>query len=375
VRRIARGLLPPLTAFLLARALLFAVASGTSRPPWTAGSWSGHDSAHYQSIAKSGYAIFPCSPADPPPGVCGNAGWMPLYPWIMRPLIASGLASPRWAAAFVAAGFALAALAVLWALFLSSWPRNRHLALLVAAFCPGQVFLHGAFPLGVLVTAVLVAIHFARRERWSAAGLAGAAAALCHSVGWLLAPALALWGLVRPPLFATARGRLLALRGPTLAAVLTLGGLACLFLLHGLSLGVWDAYFRVQGAYGHRLASPLAGLCSATAPLVKPPWAGAAEAPSVQALLVAVLVSALALPALRRRREPEAALVGLYVAVLWLFPLALGGTVSVYRTDAALLPGVLLARGAPRGVLALVLAAFILLAWAMGRLFFELRLV
>ncbi|HEX9189246.1 MAG TPA: hypothetical protein VGB87_19370, partial [Vicinamibacteria bacterium] len=161
MRRAARAVLPPLAAFVLARGFLCLVSAGTSRPPWQPGSWSGPDSAHYLSIAKAGYSLFPCGPDDSPPGHCGNAGWMPLYPWLMRPLLSAGAASPRWVAAGVAAFCAFAALLALWTLFLSSWPRNGPLVLTAAAFLPGQAYVHGAFPMGLLVAAALVSLHAA----------------------------------------------------------------------------------------------------------------------------------------------------------------------------------------------------------------------
>lgn len=375
MRRLAFALLPPLAAFLLARLLLFAAAASTERPPWAAGSWSGPDSAHYVAIAKGGYTLFPCAPDDPPPGHCGNAGWMPLYPWLLRPLLATRALSPRWAAAAVAAAFGFATLAALWTLFLSSWPRNGRLALLIAAFCPGQVFLHGAFPMGLLLLAVLAAMHLALRGRWLAAGVAGGVAALSHSVGWMLGPVLLAWGLVQAAAARDAKAAARARRGAAVAAVLTLAGLVVVVAVQQATLGAWDAYLRVQGGYGHRLSSPLAGWWAAAGGLFTPPWEGAAEAPAVQAVVVAALAIAGLVAAAARRRDPEAALAGLYVAVLWLAPLAAGGTVSVYRTDVALLPGVLLARDAPRPALLAVLATLVPLAWAMARLFFELRLV
>jgi hypothetical protein len=373
MRRAARALLPPLAAFVLAHGFLCLVSAGTSRPPWEPGSWSGPDSAHYLSIAKGGYTLFPCGPDDLPPGHCGNSGWLPFYPWLMRPLLLLHVASPRWIAAGVAAASTWASLVVLWTLFLSSWPRNRWLALLLAAFFPGQAYLHGAFPMSLLVAATLVAMRLALRGRWAAAGLAGAAAALSHSVGWLLGPVLVGWGLV------AAGGRRgaeasRARRGACLAAALTFAGLAVLPVVQQLAVGSWDAYLRVQGGYGHHLANPLVGWWAAARSAVEPPWEGLAEAPALQAIVVAMLaVGGLVLAV--RRRDTESLLVGLYVAVTWLCPLALGGTVSVYRTDAALLPGVLLARDGPRSALLLSLAALVPLAWAMARLFFALQLV
>jgi hypothetical protein len=345
VKRAARALLPPLAAFLLARSLLVAVSAGTERPPWSAGAWSGPDSAHYLAIAKNGYSLFPCGSDDSPPGHCGNAGWMPLYPWLMRPLLWARVASPRWIAAGVAAVCAFAALLVLWTLFLSSWPRNGPLALTVAAFLPGQVYLHGAFPMGLLVAAALVSLHAALRGRWALAGAAGAAASLSHSLGWLLAPILLAWGVTAGVAGSGPAEAGRARRGALLAAALTGAGLLLLFALHQATLGAWDAYLRVQGAYGHRAANPAATWWEAVRPLAAPGEAGD-KAPAAQAVVTAILAGAAAGEALRRRGR-ESGLVALYVVVMWLVPLGLGGTVSVYRTDVALLPGMILARRAP----------------------------
>jgi hypothetical protein len=374
VRRAARALLPPLAAFVLARGFLCLVSAGTSRPPWQPGSWSGPDSAHYLAIAKSGYTLFPCGPDDPPPGHCGNAGWMPLYPWLMRPLLWARVASPRWVAAGVAAVCAFAALLALWTLFLSSWPRNGPLALTAAAFLPGQVYLHGAFPMGLLVAAALVSLHAALRGRWALAGAAGAAASLSHSLGWLLGPILLGWGVTAGAAVSGPAEAGRARRGAFLAAALTGAGLLSLFALHHATLGAWDAYLRVQGGYGHRAANPAATWWEAVRPLASAPGAPGDEAPAAQAAVASVLVLAAAGEALRRR-DRESGLVALYVVVMWLVPLGLGGTVSVYRTDAALLPGMILARRAPPAVLVAALAVLVPLSWAMGRLFFELRLV
>jgi len=259
-------------------------------------------------------------------------------------------------------------------MFLRSWPRHGGLALLLAAFFPGQVFLHGAFPMGLLVTAVLVSLRLALRGRWAGAGFASAAAALSHSVGWMLGPVLLAWSVVVGRENAAAAAAARARRGGYLAVVLTFAGLGVLLAVHQLELGHWDAYLRVQGAYGHHLASPIGGWWAAARGAFEPPWEGAEEAPALQAVVVAVLaLGGLALAG--RRRDREAVLVGLYVAATWLFPLALGGTVSTYRTDVALLPGVLLARDAPRPVLVAVLVVLVPLAWAMAGLFFGLHLV
>jgi hypothetical protein len=362
------ALAPPLGAFLLARLFLSLISMGTSRPPWEPGSWSGPDTAHYLSIAKHGYAIFPCSPEDPPPGHCGNAGWMPAYPWALRPLMAAG-ASPRWAAVLVSAAFAFLSLALLWIGALRSWREGGPLALLVAAFFPGQVYQHGAFPLAQFSLLAVLCLLAARHERWLLAGLAGFLAALTYSTGWLLAPVLVAWALASP-----GRAPDVRLRRVGLAAVLTFGGFLTVLLVQGRQTGVWNAFFAIQGAYGHHLSNPLLTWWLAVKEVFTPPWQGVQEGPQLQTLLVSVWVACLL--ARRFRAGDRAALLpALYALAFWTFPLAMGSGVSLYRSEATLLPSVLLMEGLPRPAIALVLVAAVLVAWPMGVLFFRLLLV
>jgi hypothetical protein len=245
---------------------------------------------------------------------------------------------------------------------------------MVAAFLPGQAYLHGAFPMGLLAAAALVALHAALHERWVLAGVAGAAATLSHSVGWLLAPALLAWGVTAAARGLDPLGAARARRGAALACALTAAGVPALFALHHAALGTWDAYLRVQSWYGHHPANPISTLWAAVRPLGLGPWEAGEQAPAAQAAVVSLL-SVAALGEALRRRDRESTLVALYVAVMWLVPLSLGGTVSIYRTDAALLPGMILARRAPRAAMVAALTVLVPLSWTMGRLFFELRLV
>jgi hypothetical protein len=363
-----RALRPAVAAFLAARLFLCLISAGTNRPPWEPGSWSGPDTALYLSIAKKGYVHYPCSAEDPPPGRCGNAGWMPAYPWVLTPLMAAG-ASPRWATVLASASFAFLTLGLLWVGSLSSWKEGGALALLVAAFFPGQVYQHGAFPLSQFSLLALLCLMAARRERWLLAGLAGFLAALTYSTGWLLAPVLVAWGLAdRGP------GRAVRLPRVLLAAALTFGGLMGVMLLHWWQTGVWNAFFLVQGSYGHRLTSPLLTWWLGVGEVFRPPWQGIQEGPHLQTLLVSIWMSGLL--ALRLRMGDRASLLlALYTLAFWVFPLAMGPGVSLYRSEATLLPAVLLMEGLPRPVIALALAAAVLVAWPMGVLFFRLQLV
>jgi hypothetical protein len=161
---------------------------------------------------------------------------------------------------------------------------------------------------------------------------------------------------------------------------MTLAGLAAVLLVQWWQLGVWNAFFRVQGAYGHEPTNPVATWWRAVRVPFTAPWQGVQEAPHFQTLLVTLWVAALLVAAARARGASDRAgdaplLLVLYTAAFWLFPLLLGTGVSLYRSEAALLPSVLLARDLPRPVVAGFVAAMALLAWPMAALFFRLQLV
>lgn len=368
MKSLGRATLPPLVAFLVARLFLCLVSAGTWRPPWESGSWSGPDSAHYLSIAKHGYVLVRCSSDDPAPGHCGNTGWMPGYAWALRPFIAAGL-SPRRASVVVSAAFVVASLTVLWVGFLSSWKKGGVLALFAAAFFPGQVYHHGAFPLALLSLLVLLCLMAALRDRWMLAGLAGFLAAVTYSTGWLIAPVLVAWGLASP-----GPARAIRLLRVGFAAAMAFSGFLSVLVLQWWQTGVWNAFFVVQGAYGHRLSNPPVTWWIGVREVFTPPWQGIQEGPHLQTLLVGVGMASL-LARHFRTGDRESLLLALYTLAFWVFPLSMGNTVSLYRSEATLLPSILLMKGLSRPVIGLALVAAILVAWPMGVLFFQLKLV
>src|SRR4051794_21247442 len=91
--------LPPVTAWLAANLLTWAVAAASGVSWWSTGSRRHWDSEHYLSIANTGYEMFRCRDryANFPDVVCGNVAWYPGYPLTIRAFDAFGL-SPDAAA-------------------------------------------------------------------------------------------------------------------------------------------------------------------------------------------------------------------------------------------------------------------------------------
>ncbi len=375
-RRLTLALGPPAGALLGANILWWAAARAHHFNYLSSRLWARWDSRLYLSIARHGYTLKSCGLAHsayPASDWCGNSGWFPGYPALIWVLERLGLPGHD-AGVAISSVFGFAMLAVLWNCFLI---RRRDassvLALALAAFFFGQVYQRAVFPISMELFFLLLVLWLAPRQRWLGAGLACAAAAFTYSTGFLIAPAVAAWVLWDRSVWpARAKAAAIAL----LCALTTVGFLAVL-AIQRLATGVWGAFFLVQRKYGyHQLGFPVTKFAWTVDPLLRY-GLGWNEVPSAQTLLVAAWCLCLVAAVVLHRRQLEAVdrLVLSATLWFWLFPLALGGHVHLYRSEALLLPSVLLARRLPLPVQALFLLIMVVLAYLMSVLFFQGTLV
>jgi hypothetical protein len=268
--------------------------------------------------------------------------WLvPLYPLTMVPLMAIGIQSTGGTA--IAWLFALATLVALWRTFLSNRPLALAAgALAYAAFAPGQIFFYSVYPLSMLTFFTVLHLWFLHRERWVAAGLAGAGAAMTYPTGVLLVAVSALWLAIERN-----AGVLERLRRIALTSGLTLVGALAVVLVQLIQTGAWDAYFKVQAKYGHVLQEPLKRNWEEVRSAFDSSLLTIYQAPAVQTAFVTLVMTAclgvLGWEFLRRGLTRLDALMGIWAVAFWAFPLA-QGNVALYRSQATLLPLAVLAR-------------------------------
>src|SRR5205823_1565546 len=360
---IRRMVLPPAAAFLLQRALLADVAWAHGFDPFAAETWSRWDSTYYLQIASSGYLpLEHCRPEThyPADAWCGNAAWFPGYSWLVAAVAHPLGLPPANAAVWISALAQLACLILVWVTLDDArrWP-----ALALAAFFPGNVYMAAVFPVSLCALALLCCIRLSWSGMFKRAALAAAAAAACYPTGVLLAPVVGLWALLHR------RWR------ATWVVAGALGGLAAVVLVMRLQTGAWDAFALVQAKYAYS-GNLLDSLGARLKPLVNPRYRDEKGfVTGLQTLLSAVMVLLFASQELRRRWPERSSLVALCMGTFWMTPLMLGGRLSLYRSDALLLPAVLLFPALPRKVqLAFVGAAFAL-SFPMAAMFFRAVLV
>lgn len=297
-----RRLWPPLLALLAARAVSAAAALFAGVNPLGAEAWVRWDSNLYLSIAQRGYFLEHCGPGSHYQAFqwCGNAGWFPLYAWLLRSV--NG--------ALLSLTFEALLLWLVWRFLL----EERGLpALLLAAFFPGSIYQQAVFPISLFLVCAVAFLVLCERQRWLPAAGVGALAAMSYPTGFLLAPL----ALLRRNLW------------PALGVAL--GFLAVLAVMR-VQTGHWNAYFLAQAKYGFHFA-PLDTLFSRLKPLVNARYRTEASfAAGAQTLLVLAMM---ALGCLRFRARR---LVAAYCVAYWVFPLCVGGHLSLYRSEALLVP-------------------------------------
>ena len=331
-----RRLWPPLLALLFARALSAGAALWAGVNPLHGDAWVRWDSNLYLSIAQRGYFLEPCAPDSHYQAFqwCGNAGWFPLYAWMLR-FVNGALLSLTFEAL------------LLWLVWRFLLEEQAFPALLLAASFPGSIYQQAVFPISLFLVCAVAFLALCERQRWLPAAGVGAVAAMTYPTGFLLAPVALL------------RRNLWPLAGVALGFLLVLAAMRA-------QTGHWNAYFLAQAKYGFHFA-PLDTLFSRLKPLVNARYRTEASfAAGAQTLLVLAMM---ALGCLRFRARP---LVAAYCVAFWAFPLCVGGHLSLYRAEALLVP--LVALLPERARLPLLFVA-VPVSWAMSVAFFRGTLV
>ena len=353
-RAVLYATLPPLLVFGLSWLQLFLNALAHGRP-FKADLFIHYDAFLYQSIAQKGYDFYPCQGyhiADDFHGqqYCGNAGWFPLYPWLLRLL---HLAIADWAlcAVLVSAAAFLGCLLLFWNEFLKRDPGLRpFLLLLFAGFFPGQTWYASGYPVSAVLLLILVAFAFLGRRQFLLGGIAGGLAAITYSTGFLLFFVFGLWLLISERGKPWPQQLRKQLELPGLVAL----GFASFLGLQAVQLHAWNAFFKVQAKYGHGLHDPIVTFVLKTQPLWTLHFALDYGRFPAQTVFVALLVIGICITLFRQRREGISSmelLALIYMLTFWFVPLVIGQGVTIYRAESLLLPMTLLLRRWSVGVL------------------------
>jgi hypothetical protein len=210
------------------------------------------DSGLYLDIAKNGHTLVPCP--DDPNKWCGNAGWAPLYPYLVRwfSYLIPGH-SLEWSSVIVAWSGLLASFLLVAHMLKGKSTQTLlwHLAILLLA--PGSIYFYAAFPLSWTLFFTLGLYHGLSKFNRTWIWISAIALMWIYSIGFVfLGLLLILWAYshsIDDP------SPLKGLSGQAFLAA-AISFLALLGYEYG-STGHWNATFMVQAKYGHTLNQPL----------------------------------------------------------------------------------------------------------------------
>jgi hypothetical protein len=361
----------PVSAWVIGTATVFAVCALTGRSPFRTAPWIHWDAFQYLDISKSGYSISSCFLPNGLLRWCGNAGWFPAYPWLIRLFADTGLDRAQVGVA-LAWLFDLAAIVLVWAAFHRRVDARAAAAVLFAAFAPGLIYDYAVFPLSMLAFFTVLYLWLIGRGNAILGGFVGFVLVLVYPIAVAAPFAAAVWMLV------ASRGVPVGqriLRG-LYAVVPALVALILLLVVEDRDTGHWDAYFLAQDNYGHHLQEPFAPSLHALRLLFHGRFFSLGNAPAAQSLLVTVVMLTIvaALAVRPRSAKPIQILLVIWLVVAWVIPQATAGG-SHYRGEAAFLPAAILIGFLPRVLAAALVAATLAVAIPMEVLFLRNTLI
>ncbi|MGC9666329.1 hypothetical protein ACNTMW_07195 [Planosporangium sp. 12N6] len=370
---------PPLLA-LVAGNLLFWFAARRHGFNWLdAMSRARYDTFQYLSIAQHGYRVERC----PAPGqvleACGNIGWFPLYPLLLRAVHLLGGWSLVTIGAFVAEVALLGALIAVWHLLGARVTGGTVACLTVAAAWPGAVYYHAIFPIALSVLLALVAWWLLDTGQSRPAGIAGLLATMTYGISVLIAPAMLLY------LFLTrTRGSRAWLREAAETCGLTCLGVVVTGAVMWYDTGRFTPYLDFQRRVtGGRLHNPVESyrqlLDTGRIPYARGtgahPWPTAEIVSTLRwelraaLILLVAAVLVVAVQAIRRSATAlDIALVG-YGILMFTAPLVIWPHTTQVRAHALMMPMVLVFRHLPAALSGVLAAGSVVLAYALGALF------
>ena len=357
---------PPLVAFVAGWLLVAWRTAGNVGAAFNTATWVRRDSGQYLKIASYGYrATTNCAGAPSANGhvahLCGNVTWMPGYPAFLKLVSLFGLSLP--AAGLLAAWlFWFLALVMVWVLTADARTSARWMCLLLAAVFPGQVYFAAVFPIGMCMFFVLLAIYATTKSgrAWLCA-VASCIAAATYVPALALLPAFVVAAVVF-------RGRPRVVV-PSLAGIVGLvAGIGAVFVYSQFAVGKWDAYLITEREeYGVQFHAPWQTLANHVRPV-------GTSVVARQSVLVAVLVAAALICAavhFMRARElgPLDVMLLVTTVAAWLIPYVGGGSLSIYRSEACVLPVVVLLRRLPWWAIAVAVGGAAWVACGLAPLF------
>jgi hypothetical protein len=204
------------------------------------------DSALYISVAQEGHTLFDCNYPNNPQW-CGNAGWSPLYPLLMRLLHEISNWSIECCGVVLSAIFYFLYVEYMARLMnLEKISVNAVVSLLLCSFFPGFIYLHAVFPLSLCLFLIVAFVYYLRSKKYLSCGILAMLLSWSYASGVFLLLPIGIYFLGI---------QIYEKRTPWRESMMTgLPSVFGLLMLYGYDYWAtnhWDAMFLVQKKYAH----------------------------------------------------------------------------------------------------------------------------
>lgn len=351
-------------AFLFSKAMVYFFAYLSVYNYLDLDIWRKWDSGLYFDIVKNGHHITPC--VEDPSKVCGNAGWAPLYSFIIRFLQFVFNLEIKMAAYLVTNLFYLLYLLVVSKMIVKSIDLKTMLLLLIAVIMPGYIYAHAYFPMslcllsfvlilkGILENKIYLVILFSSILVWS------------YSSGFFIIPILflyygSIWVQER-----NTKNFYQIVKGVLPSFLSFLG----LLFYDKMATGKWNAMFLTQEKYGHSLQSPIKLLGIHFNQMINRTNKIEVWIDFQNVLMFCVAVLFVAFLSFSKKQSLSIRILLISVIVFfWLLPYSLGQHISLYRGIIMLSPLVIFLQNYSWKILVPLAVCFLIFAFPMAKMF------
>ncbi len=336
--------------------------------------WRHYDSDHYLSIATRGYELFPCPDTDITKDYiefCGNTGWFPGYPGFIRVFTWFGFDAEYIAGLISRIFYFFNIYLVLLICNYNNKDHRQWLIAFIAALFFGFIYYHSIHPISMVVFFSLAAFLSAEKKNHLFTLLFCLLPAMYYPSGFLTGASIGIYILLKKETIIT------KIRQAIWPATGTALGIAAVFGIYKYSVNDWNAFHTHQHKHFHEYNNIISNLYNW---ILNCPYLHKGEIRIfiyIQSVTVICFFILLSIRFFRKKMYTESTFRWSYIHFLLNFTLlwSIGGVMSFYRSEALMLPAILLMKDFSGKELILVLVSLIAIGIPMCYLYFESVLV
>lgn len=338
---------------------------------WSVECWKRWDSFHYLTIASDGYTLVPCEEQG---GWCGNTGWAPLYPWLIRYIAPIFGLKPELVGVLLSSLFFIGYLMIGARLLkITDYKYSHWLNISLFAFFPGCTYFLAIFPISLVVFLAFLVLYSLEKSRLWLVGITAGLIVFSYSPGMFIIIPLGAYYAVK--WFAEKEYSKKHLIPIALCLLIT----TLFFAYFEWRTGQWNALFLIQGKYGHYINTPWKMVGWRVKNMMENQGSPVAiiELFSLFYMAMAVwLLIEIIIAQFKSKLSPFLSFILFFLLAFWVLPYSMSAQTSSYRFCVFLsIPFLLICRKPKLWLQIMLLIGFLISCYQMTGYFFDKSLI